>query len=63
MHDHVVVGMRGGLWNVLSLLEVAVKCRIAGWPELRSDSVFIIFSARVGSKHEIYAYLAWKDHF
>ncbi len=28
LHDHLVVGMRGCLWNVLVLLKVVVKSRI-----------------------------------
>ncbi len=28
LHDHLVVGMRGCLWNVMLLLKLVVKCRM-----------------------------------
>ncbi len=29
LHDHIVVGMRGSLSNVLLMLEMVVKCRMS----------------------------------
>ncbi len=29
LHDHIVVGVRDSLWNVVLLLEMVVKCRMS----------------------------------